>query len=258
MKFLKILIGAIASIVLFVGCHDEKKEEQLSKKILELENELENCKYGEEKLTGLIINSFESKDYNKVIETFNSFSNKFPGSARLNSMKELNDAAQKKISEEKELKKASVKKLKLDYDDVRGISWYKQKYFKHYSNTNRASIYIGKEKDSMPFLRLQLSYTGDDWIFFENAYLSHDGDTKQIFFDEYQEKDSDNGNGAVWEWIDVKIDDSQVSWFRKFAESKNAKMRLSGKYTKDRNLTPQERQGILDVLNGYEYLKENP
>ena len=258
MKSKKILISVFSSILLIVGCHDERKEAELSKRILELENELENCKNGEEQLTGLIKNSFESKDYNKVIETFNSFSNKFPGSVHLTSMKEIHDLALTKISEEKELKKASVKKLILDYDDVRGISWYKQKYFNHFSNTNRTSIYIGKEKESMPFLRLQMSYTGDDWIFFENAYLSFDGDTKQIFFDNYQEKKSDNGNGGVWEWIDVNIDDSEVTWLRKFAESKNAKMRLSGKYTKDRNLTPQERQGILDVLNGYQYLKENP
>jgi len=103
-----------------------------------------------------------------------------------------------------------------------------------------------------------MSYTGSDWIFFEKAYLSYEGNTLPILFDKYGEKESDNGYEGVWEWIDVRLDDSDVEWLRKFAQSKDAKMRLTGKYTKDRKLTSQERQGIIDVLNGYQYLKENP
>ena len=56
-------------------------------------------------------------------------------------------------------------------------------------------------------LRLKMSYSGDDWIFFKNAYLSYNGNTREISFNEYQEKESDNSGGEVWEWIDVSIDD---------------------------------------------------
>jgi hypothetical protein len=45
-------------------------------------------------------------------------------------------------------------------------------------------------------------------------------------------------------------------FLREFAKSKNAKMRLSGKYTKTRTLTYNEREGILDVLNGYDALDD--
>lgn len=269
MKRLKLFLGATILLMTLVGCRDEKKEAELNNRIIELQQELDNCRNGEEKLIGIIKNSFQAKEYNKVIETFNSFANKFPGSNSLQLMSQLKDESVNHINKikieednkrkaENELKKKSLTKLKLDYDDVRGISWYKQKYFNHFSNSNKTSIYIGKEKGTMPFLRLQMSYTGSDWIFFEKAYLSFDGNTKQIFFDNYREKKSDNGYDGVWEWIDVSLEDSDIEWMKKFAESKNAKMRLTGKYTKDRNLTPQERQGIIDVLNGYQYLKENP
>lgn len=33
------------------------------------------------------------------------------------------------------------------------------------------------------------------------------------------------------------------------------KMRLSGKYTKDRNLTANEKKGIIDIITAYEVLK---
>ena len=100
-----------------------------------------------------------------------------------------------------------------------------------------------------------MSYQGDNWIFFEHAYLSYDGNTKQIIFDQYDDKETENGRGGVWEWIDLTVTKDEEMFLREFAKSKNAKMRLTGKYTKTRTLTHTERQGILDVLNGYDALE---
>lgn len=100
-----------------------------------------------------------------------------------------------------------------------------------------------------------MSYQGDDWIFFEHAYLSYDGNTKEIIFNKYDDKETDNGGGGVWEWIDLTVTKDVELFLREFAKSKNAKMRLTGKYTKTRNLTYNERKGILDVLSGYDALQ---
>lgn len=269
MKKLTLIIVLILSSLVNYSCNNDDKESKLNLKIIQLQNELDECKNGEEKLFNNVKYSFENKNYSSTQSDYNKLVERYPNTKYLKAAKEMFELSNSEIEKQKnielekeakllEAKKASIKNLKHDYDDIRGISWYKQKYFTHYSNTNRTSVYLGKEKNTMPFLRLQMSYTGDEWIFFEEAYLSHDGETKQVFFDRYKEKESDNGSDGVWEWIDVRLDDSEVGWMRKFAESKNAKMRLSGKYTKDRNLTNQERQGIIDVLNGYQYFKENP
>ena len=69
-------------------------------------------------------------------------------------------------------------------------------------------------------------------------------------------KETDNSGGNVWEWIDVSVDKGLENFLREFAKSKNAKMRFSGKYTKTRTLTYNERRGIIDVLNGYDALNE--
>jgi len=114
---------------------------------------------------------------------------------------------------------------------------------------------LGQNRSSK-WLRLKMSYHGDDWIFFEKAYLSYDGNTKEIPFDKYDDKETENSGGGVWEWIDVSVSSDIENFLREFAKSKNAKMRFTGKYTKTRTLTYNERRGILDVLKGYDALKQ--
>ena len=103
---------------------------------------------------------------------------------------------------------------------------------------------------------MKMSYTGDDWIFFENAYLSYDGNTREINFNKYENKESDNSGGEVWEWIDVSVDSYLHSYLKEMINGKSIKMRLSGKYTRTRNLSVNEIQGIKDVLLAYDVLKE--
>ena len=159
---------------------------------------------------------------------------------------------------EAELQKA-LSKLNLEktVDDVLGVTWYKQPYFKHYSWENDISIYLG-DNGTRHWLRLKMSYGGDDWIFFKKAYLSYDGNTKEVLFDKYEDKKTDMGyvdyrnTVTVWEWIDVPVTESVEKFLREFAKSTNAKMRLSGKYARTLTLTTVERKGILDVLDAYD------
>ena len=159
------------------------------------------------------------------------------------------------LKQENEEKTASLNKLKKQFDDVSGITWYYNPYFTHYDNRNNISIYIGQRKTGDPWLRIKMSYYGEDWIFFEKAYISYEGNTMEIKFDRYKDKESDNSSN-VWEWIDVSVTSKTLKFLGNFAESTDAKMRLSGKYTKTRNLTNDERKGIIDVLNGYDVLVE--
>ena len=101
-----------------------------------------------------------------------------------------------------------------------------------------------------------MSYVGDDWIFFENAYLSYDGNTKSIPFKKYEDKDSDNSGGEVWEWIDIEVKDDLLDFLREMVNGKSVKMRLCGKYSKTRDLSASEIKAIKDVLLAYDVLKE--
>lgn len=154
---------------------------------------------------------------------------------------------------EKAKRMQAVKKLKKEHDDVAGIDWYYNPYFTHYNDSNHTSLYMGKKDGGKPWLRLKMSYYGDDWIFFDNAYLSYDGNTLEIPFDEYKDKKTDNYT-SCWEWIDVGVNDSILSFLKKMVDGKSVKMRLSGKYSKTRNLAKNEIDGIRDVLLAYDVL----
>lgn len=250
-------------IVSLASC--TSNEEDLLSKISSLESQLDDCQNGPEKLSLEIKNAFDANEFSKVKAKFEEMKTRHSGSIQYsealeiyNSVieKEEKDAAERerKIEEEKAEKLKALNRLKKRFDDVSGITWYSNPYFTHYSNTNLTSIYMG-QKDGSQWLRLEMSYKGSDWIFFDNAYLSYEGNTKEFFFNKYSDKQTENSGGSVWEWIDVQLDDSMIPFMRNLANSSEAKMRLSGKYTKTRNLSQNERKAILDVLNGYEALK---
>ena len=249
--------------LIFSNCSNEEKELELQNKINSLTQELDECENGSEKILAKIKIANNNNNNSDVKSLFLDLEKRHPESAEYIESKNIYDEVIKKeeIEKEKLLKEKekeereklkSLKKLKKNYDDVSGITWYKQPYFTHYTNSNRTSIYMGVKEESK-WLILMMSYEGDDWIFFENAYLSYDGNTKEIFFNEYEDKKTDVSNG-VSEWISVSVNKDIEDFLREFAKSDDAKMRLSGKRSKTRTLSSKERRGILDVLNGYESL----
>ena len=75
----------------------------------------------------------------------------------------------------------------------------------------------------------------------------------------YKDKDTDNSGGVVWEWIDVPVDESLLIGIHNLASSEltTCKLRLSGKYTDERDITPTEKAAFQQVLDAYEYLYAN-
>src|SRR5690606_24792483 len=201
-------IIAVCLLVLASSCGNEKKEKLFEERISMLEKQLDECKNGEDRIVGRIKNHVQEKQHDLVITAVNELSQKFPGSSfladannlKLEATQSIENARieqQKKIEAEREKKRASLKKLKTDHDDVSGVTWYKQRYFTHYNDDNRTSVYMGKQKGSAPWIRLKMSYSGDSWIFYEQAYLSYDGNTREFIFRSYDDKKSDNGYDCV-------------------------------------------------------------
>lgn len=200
--------------------------------------------YKNEDLDALQLISIQLRKYHPESQEFKTV---------LSMCEKIEDNRQKKLEKEKQLRMKAVNKLKMKYDDVSGTTWYHNPYFTHYVSDNRTSLYIGKNGQSL-WLRLKMSYGGSDWIFFDRAFLSYDGNTKEIVFDKYKEQNSDNDGGDVWEWIDVAVDESTLVFLRNLANSKTAKMRLTGKYSETRTLSSSEMNGIRDILLAYDVL----
>ena len=113
------------------------------------------------------------------------------------------EEAAHKAEVDRKTKLTALKRLRLKktVDDIYGITWYTQPYFEHFNWDNGISMYLG-DNGTQHWLRLKMSYGGDDWIFFENAYLSYDGNTKEVLFDEYDDKKTEVGNYADFGWAD--------------------------------------------------------
>lgn len=114
-------------------------------------------------------------------------------------------------------------------------------------------IIFGESDSGGLVLRMEMQYHGESWIFFEQAYLSYDGNTKEIVFDKYKDKETEV-SGGVWEWIDVNVDDD-ISFIRKMVNGKNVKWRLDGRYTETKKFSAQELAGMKEILLAYDVLK---
>lgn len=221
-----------------------------------MSEELEVYRNSPDKLCANLKVFFDKGDLEQLEEIKSKLVKFHPESKELKEVKSLCakivESRKKKIEEERKKRMQAVNKLRKKFDDVSGTTWYYNPYFTHYNNSNLTSIYIG-QREGRVWLRLVMSYYGDDWIFFDDAYLSYDGNTKHIYFDKYNDKETEN-DSRVWEWIDVSVDDDILSFLKQMVHGKSIKMRLSGKYTKTRNLATKEINGIRDVLLGYDVL----
>jgi outer membrane murein-binding lipoprotein Lpp len=262
----------LVAVMALTGCTDEDlvnelqdNVQRLQSQVSQLESSLENCEFGAAKLFASMEVALGKNDFQTLKQSWKELEARHPDSPEYktgldlyNRVLQLEEAERKRIEAEVKAAEAerlkALNRLKKEKDDVSGVTWYKQPYFEHYANMNRMSIYLG-DNGTKKWLRLKMSYKGEDWIFFEHAYLSYDDKTFTVPFDEFEEKESDNSVGGVWEWIDVSVSDEMLKFLREFAESPNAKMRLSGKYSETRTLSQNERKGIQDVLAGFDALK---
>lgn len=201
------------------------------------------------------IKNNDRKGLASICESLHKF---HPNSSEYNKVQQSLDKMDKEIAKKEAAAKAkrlqAVNKLKKKYDDVAAITWYHNPYFTHYNDSNNMSIYMGKRDSGRPWLRLRMSYYGENWIFFEKAYLSYDGNTREIPFDKYDDKETENSGGYVWEWIDVAVDSNLLEYLKKMVDGKVVKMRLTGKYTHDKTLTATEVNALKDMLLGYDVL----
>lgn len=262
-----------AILLLLTGCvgkveHEKvlKQNQTLKTQIEQLTKELNGYKNDPAKLLQQAQDGLKNEDENALISACANLKLYHPERnerkqaddlySQYLTIKEKKAEEQRKAFEKEEKERLSaLNRLKKKYDDVSNVTWYQNPYFIHYDNSNHTSLYIGKDNSNI-WLRLKMSYNGDDWIFFENAYLSYDGNTLEIPFDRYRDKKTDN-DSEVWEWIDVLVSDSMLSFIRNMVEGKTPKMRLSGKYSSTRNLSTNEIKAIKDVLAGYDILKTN-
>lgn len=167
---------------------------------------------------------------------------------------ETAEAWAKSESAKKAMLAKAKKKMRIDHDDMRGVTFYTDKTTPDYANVSNLSLYIATGQQSSPTLRFKVSYKGEDWLFLESLLIKTDKGTHQIPL-EYGEVKRDNSSGEIWEWYDVVADGDIYTIAQDIATSKNVKLRYNGQqYYKDRTITAKEKQALKNVFATYEAL----
>jgi hypothetical protein len=152
-----------------------------------------------------------------------------------------------------------VEPLLCEVDDFKGIEWcskYATTDIEDYvlsggtADTDFA-IYTGA-LEGEAFLRWDILYNGDDWIFLDEIILMIDGKAYDVPVNEYEDITTDvYGGGRVIEQFDRFIDDIKIPLMIAFADE--VKLRVAGSdgfY--DKTLTVREIEIVRRALKSYE------
>jgi hypothetical protein len=268
----KIRFIYILSIIFFTtSCGVSQSDyDNLKSENEKLKKEIEDLKFGPDKLLSQAKLYLESKDFSKAKTELQNLIEKHYASQQATEGKQLltiaeNGIKEQKSSEEKallEMQKAernrlanATKKMRVKVDDMNDVTWYYDKTSPQFTNYNGFYAYIGTSKGSKPWLRVVIQYAADDWLFIEKYMIKVDGQTFNIPEESYGEIKTDNGSGGIWEWLDRKVGYSEYQIIKAVANGKDVKIRFDGKdYYKDKAITAQQKIALKNVLDAYEAL----
>jgi len=263
----------IFSLLLVNGCVQESKYNKVLEENVRLKNELEELKYGAEKLLNKANTYYKNKQYEKCNNELNILLSKHPesgeakeGQRLLTDVKEIikklaeekkriEEEEKEKIEREKQEKLASAtKKMRSKYDDMREMTWYYDNSLSKYFD-NVFKVYIGKSDAGNVWLRLRIEYKADDWLFIEKYLVSVDGIKYSITENNYGEIKTDSKGGGIKEWLDRGTSKEDLNIIKAIANGDMVKIRhIGNKYVKDRIISNKEKIAIKNVLDAFEAL----
>lgn len=260
-------LSIVLSLILFISCGIPQEEfDKVLAENEKLKKEIEELKFGPDKLLTKANLLITDKDFESAKKEIQLLIEKHPTSNQALKAKELLPIIEKGILDKKENEERkqkekekvekerlanATKKLKSNYDDIKGITWYYDKGTPKYNNYNSFHLYMGKNNNGSPWLRLKIQYASSDWLFIESYVVKTDNGSHTISTSR-GEVERDNGSGGIWEWYDVSLTDELYYVVKDIINSKNVKIRHNGsQYYKDRVISEKEKQGLKNVLDAY-------
>lgn len=170
-------------------------------------------------------------------------------SAKLARIQFVNDSIGKAKQKRKENAERKLKAFRKKEDEFEGTAFYKDYRAPKYTNINFIYPYIGQKGGSY-WLRLQLQYAAENWLFIDRAIFLIDGE-KYTISGNFERDNSTK----IWEWLDIPVESKERIILDKIAKSKSAKVRYEGsKYYNDRVMTSKEKDIIKKTLEIYDGL----
>lgn len=267
-NYLIATISTLTICLVIIGCTNSPSKEEYEK--LKAENqalraELDDCKYGPEKLMNEIKLSMQERTYEKAQQNINLLLSKYPSSSQASQAKELQSEINRAVEtaqkeKEKRLAQATSKMIR-KYDEMRQVTFYQDRnsQVEDYLSTeyNVFYLYISVPKDSKPILRLKIQsaeHPDPGWLHIREYIVKADDKIFNITPGTF-DIDRDVWYGWYREVYDTRVDENNLEIVKVVISSKIAKIRCSGDYYRDRIITLREKKALQNVLDAYEALR---
>jgi len=275
---MKNLLNIFLSLLLLilVGCNgpSQKEYDRLKNENNKLKSELEECKFGSEKLLNEAKYYYEQKNYSNAMVQLNLLLEKHPSSKEAkvaiqllenveSAIKAETLALEAKIKKEQEEKDRNINKalsnLVAKYNEFSDATFYRDKSSPAYVNRNGFFLtfnHSGKKGSSTPSnIYLEIQYYADDWLFINSYQFSIDGKNYSLYPTKV-EKDNGDG-GMIWEWCSENLNYNKDAFeiVKAVINSKIAKIRFNGsQYYNDKIISSSEKAALKNVLLAFEAL----
>ena len=173
--------------------------------------------------------------------------------------------AAEQTSEEQEAAelKAKLKKLRKNYDDVENITFYNcahAPYVRNKAVYTYVLPYFYVVDGEVSQLKIVYDYCGRNWLFWNTAIYSVDGENLKVEFDDSElirgtSSALEDGSALVYEYTDTVATEKEIEFLQKIAESDKAVIRLKGRDRQhDLSVPKYRKKDIAEILDVYNSL----
>jgi hypothetical protein len=146
------------------------------------------------------------------------------------------------------------KKIKIKYDDMRGVTWfYDKKFYRRSNSSTNIHAYIGlNDGDTIPFLRLVIRYNGSGWLFINKYIIKTDDKSYTIYVNTNDIKTKIYSGGFILEKADLYVNNDKLIIIKSIINSEITKIRYVGdNYYYDRFISDKEKLALKNILETY-------
>ena len=230
------------------------------KQLAATQAELDDVKFAAERLQAQAEVALQKEDLKEAQRVADLLADKHPGTQEAKRAAEIvtliEKAAASKAAAEQTRIAAATSKMKIEKDDVRSITFYKDKTTEDVSLSNQFYAYIG-QKDKRVWLRLYVLFYGKEWLFVRKLTIKT-GDQVHEIVPQYDEFGRDNSAYSVWEWYDGAVTNKEIQIIKAIIAADKPVVRFDGQtYYSDYTITTAEKKALQNVLDAFVALGGN-
>ena len=277
-------ILVILTIVALIGCGPSTEYEQAKKRLAEVESEnaelrrrfdavsaeLEELKFGPERLLSQAKSAVDSENDSEAIRVIDELLKRHPGSNEAKVAAALKSQVEAKIASAEQRRKReedrkreetrlalerATRNMKKKTDEIEGITWVSHRNAPVLAKY--ATLYFGSDSNgSARFypIRLRVQYYADDWLFVDSLTIKADDRTYELRGLDFKR---DNSSGSIWEWTDIPVTDHAM--ITQLLSAKRVIIRFHGnQYYSDLTLPKSQQDQMREVYSAWQSMGGRP